>query len=90
MVTAAWHVCFILTRENVAMGSVDGIFLFARSARDVVGAQRLVELVDYRLARPDEWNDLEDPPEITEKNCWDSRWFSEARFPPDNRKFLEG
>ena len=81
---------FILTRENVAMGSVDGIFLFARSARDVVGAQRLVKLVDYRLARPDEWKDLEDPPEITEKNCRDSRWFSEARFPPDNRKFLEG
>ena len=45
------------------MGSIDGIFLFARSARDVVGAQRLVELVDYRLAKPGEWKDLEDPPE---------------------------
>ena len=81
---------FILTRANVAMGSVDGIFLFARSARDVVGAQRLVELVDYRLAKPGEWKDLEDPPEITKENCRDERWFSMGAFPPDNRKFLEG
>ena len=80
---------FILTRANVAMGSIDGIFLFARSARDVVGAQRLVELVDYRLAKPGEWKDLEDPPE-TKENCRDERWFSMGRFPPDNRKFLEG
>ena len=81
---------FILTRANVAMGSIDGILLFARSARDVVGAQRLVELVDYRLAKPGEWKDLEDPPEITKENCRDERWFSMGRFPPDNRKFLEG
>lgn len=69
------------------MRNVDGIFLFARSARDVVGAQHLVELVDAQMAKPDEWKDLADPPEITPA---DVRWFSALTFPEDNQKFLEG
>ena len=78
---------FILTRAHVGVRNVDGIFLFARSARDVVGAQHLVELVDAQMAKPDEWKDLADPPEITPA---DVRWFSALTFPEDNQKFLEG
>ncbi len=76
---------FILTQANVAVSGVDTIFLFAKSARDAEGAQRLVELVEKQMARP-QLNELEDPPQIRTEYSeaeGDFKWFSCEVFPPD-------
>ena len=78
---------FILTRDNVAVKGVESIFLFGKSARDTEGAQRLVELVDQGLAKP-QLKDLGDPPEIRHPSCVEPKWFSCQRFPVDNDDFL--
>ena len=43
---------FVLTQAHVAVNGVEAIFLFAKSARDAEGAQRLVELVEKEMAKP--------------------------------------
>ena len=78
---------FILTRDNVAVNGVESIFLFGKSARDAEGAQRLVELVDQGLAKP-QLKDLDDPPDIRHASCEETKWFSCQNYPVDNQDFL--
>jgi len=76
---------FVLTQANVAVNGVEAIFLFAKSARDAEGAQRLVELVEKQMAKP-QFKELEDPPQIRTKFSeaeGDFKWFSCEAFPAD-------
>eukprot|EP00435_Cladocopium_sp_Y103_P019390 s3301_g4.t1 len=83
---------FLLTREGYTLGTVEPIFLFARSARDAEGARGLVEQVQQLMVKVataewekplTNWIDQHPDHSVEQPDRWDHRWFSCQRYPED-------
>lgn len=79
---------FLLTREGYTLGTVEPIFLFARSARDAEGAKGFAEQVQQLMVKVSaewdkplaNWIDKYPDPSFEAKE----RWFMCMHFPEDN------